>query len=112
VNREVLIITFWTGRDIVIVIVVVVVVRFPVVGFVASEERAESEDLVNGRGWFCVWKPVGRFGGRRTVVVVVVVTVAVAVVVATLFCGEEEEPLVQAQGADPEKKLSGVEIAE
>jgi len=71
----------------------------------ASEERAESKDLVNGRGWFCVCgslKPVGRFGGRRTV----------AVVVATLFCGEEEEPLIQAQGADPKKKLSGVEIAE
>lgn len=37
VNRDVLIITFWTGRDIIIVIVVVMVVRFPVVGFVASE---------------------------------------------------------------------------
>jgi len=81
-------------------------VRFPVVGFVASEERAESKDLVNGRGWFCVCgslKPVGGFGGgRRTV----------AVVVATLFCRHEEEPLIQAQGADPKKKLSGVEIAE
>lgn len=35
----------------------------------------------------------------------------VAVVVA-LFCSKEEEPLIQAQGADPKKKLSGMEIAE
>ena len=92
------IITFWSGRDIIIVIVVV--------GFWASEERAKSKDLVNRRrGWFSVsgitLKPVWRYGWRRR-----------TVVVATLFCKQYEEPLIQAQGTHPNKYLFGVEIAE
>lgn len=82
--------------------IIVIVLRFPLPG---TEERTKSRDLVNGNRFLSVYgfsslKPMWRFGGRRAVVVVV-----------ALFCSQKEEPLIQAQGADPNNYLFWVEIA-
>lgn len=93
------IVTFWNGRSI---IFIVEVVRF----VWTSEKRAKSEDLiVDGRSrrrrwWLSVcetMKPLWSCGGWSIV---------------RFSCSQCEEPLIQAQGTDPNESLFWVEVAE
>lgn len=68
--------------------------------FKTAEKRTESKDLWESDGRLLVCGALGSPGAGS------------GCGKAAGFCGQDQEPLIQAQGADPYKHLVGVEIAE